>query len=119
MTGWGARERQDVEKEIGKEPEAREYEDRELYQAAKADYARRFARSKQFQEAYLAKVADTATLSRSVGNIYTGSIYLGLASLLELQKIRAGKGCALGLMEADARRSSSRPLCSRRPHLFL
>jgi hydroxymethylglutaryl-CoA synthase len=92
----GCRRGQDVEKEIGKEPVARGYEDRELYQAANADYARRFARSKQFQEAYLAKVADTATLSRSVGNIYTGSIYLGLASLLELQKIRAGERLCFG-----------------------
>lgn len=92
----GCQRRQDVEREIGKEPEAREYEDLELYQAAKSDYARSFARSKQFQEAYLAKVADTATLSRVVGNIYTGSIYLGLASLLELQKIRAGERLCFG-----------------------
>lgn len=95
----GCQRRQEVEKEIGKEPEARDYEDLEdlkLYQAAKADYARRFSRSKQFQEAYLAKVADTATLSRSVGNIYTGSIYLGLASLLELQKIRPGERLCFG-----------------------
>ncbi len=99
----GCRRLQDVESEIGKEPKARDYEDQEKYQAAEADYARRFARSKQFQEAYLAKVADTATLSRSVGNIYTGSIYLGLASLLELRKVKAverlcfgayGSGCS-------------------------
>lgn len=92
----GCQRRQDVEREIGKEPEARDYEDLGLYQAAKTDFARRFAKSKQFQEAYLAKVADTATLSRSVGNIYTGSIYLGLASLLELQKIRAGERLCFG-----------------------
>ena len=92
----GCQKRQDVEKEIGKEPQARDFEDLELYQGAQADYARRFSRSKQFQEAYLAKVADTATLSRSVGNIYTGSIYLGLASLLELQKIRAGERLCFG-----------------------
>ncbi|NTV27673.1 MAG: nucleoid-structuring protein H-NS, partial [Methanothrix sp.] len=88
--------RNDVEREIGKEPEARDFEDLELYQGAQADYARRFSRSRQFQEAYLARVADTATLSRSVGNIYTGSIYLGLASLLEMQKIRSGERLCFG-----------------------
>jgi hydroxymethylglutaryl-CoA synthase len=31
-----------------------------------------------------------------VGNIYTGSIYLGLASLLELQKISAGERLCFG-----------------------
>ena len=93
---FGCRKGHDVEKEIGKEPQSRDYEDQDKYQAATADYARRFSRSKPFQEAYLAKVADTAALSRSVGNIYTGSIYLGLASLLELQKIRGGERLCFG-----------------------
>ncbi|MFZ2536288.1 hydroxymethylglutaryl-CoA synthase, partial [Methanothrix sp.] len=37
-----------------------------------------------------------AALSRSIGNIYTGSIYLGLASLLELQKLRAHERLCFG-----------------------
>jgi hydroxymethylglutaryl-CoA synthase len=86
----------EIERELGREPAAQDYEDPEMYQAAEADYARRFAKSKQFLQAYQAKVRDTATLSRQIGNIYTGSIYLGLASLLEMQKIHAGERLCFG-----------------------
>lgn len=86
----------DVEAEIGPEPEAGNYADLEKYQLDLAGYARSFARSEQFQEAYKARVMDTTALSRSIGNIYTGSIYLGLASLLELEKLRAGERLCFG-----------------------
>ncbi len=86
----------EIEQELGLAPEGQDYEDPEKYQAAEADYARRFAKSKQFLQAYQAKVKDTATLSRQIGNIYTGSIYLGLASLLEMQKIHAGERLCFG-----------------------
>jgi len=86
----------EIERELGSEPRALEYDDIEKYQAAEADYARRFAKSELFLQAYQAKVGDTATLSRQVGNIYTGSIYLGLASLLELQKIHGGERLCFG-----------------------
>ena len=86
----------EIEQELGREPKALEYDDPENYQAAEADYARHFAKSKQFLQAYQAKVKDTATLSRQIGNIYTGSIYLGLASLLEMQKIHAGERLCFG-----------------------
>ncbi|MFZ3149546.1 MAG: hydroxymethylglutaryl-CoA synthase [Methanothrix sp.] len=86
----------EIELELGSEPKAEEYDYIEKYQAAEADYARRFAKSKQFLQAYQAKVGDTATLSRQIGNIYTGSIYLGLASLLEMQKIHAGERLGFG-----------------------
>ncbi|MCK9564676.1 MAG: nucleoid-structuring protein H-NS [Methanothrix sp.] len=86
----------EIEQELGQEPKADEYDDIEKYQASEADYARRFAKSKQFLQAYQAKVGDTATLSRQIGNIYTGSIYLGLASLLEMQKIHAGERLSFG-----------------------
>ncbi len=86
----------DVEAEIGPEPEAGNYADPEKYQLDLAGYARSFARSEHFQEAYKARVMDTTALSRSIGNIYTGSIYLGLASLLELKKLRAGERLCFG-----------------------
>jgi hydroxymethylglutaryl-CoA synthase len=98
-----SRRSSEIERELGREPVAQDYDDIEKYQAAEADYARRFAKSEQFLQAYQAKVKDTATLSLQIGNIYTGSIYLGLASLLELQKIQAkdrvcfgayGSGCS-------------------------
>jgi len=101
----------DVEAEIGPEPKAGDYADPEKYQLDLAGYARGFARSSKFQEAYNAKVKDTTALSRFIGNIYTGSIYLGLASLLELKKIRAqerlcfgayGSGCSALVFSALA-----------------
>lgn len=94
---WGQSRRcREIEEEIGREPNAREYEDLGKYQAAEVDYARRFRGSKDFLEAFGAKVRNTVTLSRQVGNIYTGSIYLGLASLLETQKIHAGERLCFG-----------------------
>ena len=86
----------EIEQELGREPNAQEYEDSGKYQAAEADYARRFAKSQKFLQAFEAKVRDTATFSPQVGNIYTGSIYLGLASLLEMQKIHAGERIGFG-----------------------
>ncbi len=101
----------DVEVQIGPEPNNGNYADPEKYQLDLAAYARSFARSRKFQEAYSAKVKDTAALSRSIGNIYTGSIFLGLASLLELKKVRAeerlcfgayGSGCSALVFSALA-----------------
>ncbi|HPS91185.1 MAG TPA: hydroxymethylglutaryl-CoA synthase [Methanothrix sp.] len=86
----------DIERELGREPVAREFDDPQKYQAAEADYARRFAKSEQFLRAFAAKVRDTATVSRQIGNIYTGSIYLGLASLLEMQRVHAGQRLCFG-----------------------
>jgi hydroxymethylglutaryl-CoA synthase len=91
-----SRRSSEIEQNLGREPKAEGYEDPEKYQAAVADYARSFARSKQFLQAYQAKVRDTATLSRQIGNIYTGSIYLSLASLLEMQKIHAAQRLCFG-----------------------
>ena len=85
-----------VEEEIGPEPKEGDYKDPGEFQAAEADYSRRFARSPQFLEAFAAKVKDTAPLSRQIGNIYTGSIYLGLASLLELGRLQAGQRLGFG-----------------------
>ena len=85
-----------VEEEIGPEPGEGDAKDAAAFQAAEADYARRFARSSQFLGAFAAKVRDTATLSRQIGNIYTGSIYLGLASLLELDRLQVGQRLGFG-----------------------
>ena len=98
-----------VEEEIGPEPKEGDYKDPGEFAAAEAGYARRFARSPQFLQAFSAKVRDTATLSRQIGNIYTGSIYLGLASLLELDRLQAGQRLGLGSL----RQRLLRPLLLR------
>lgn len=86
----------EIDAQIGSEPQSQNYEDQKSYQLDLANYVRKFVQTKQFQEAYNAKVADTALLSRSIGNIYTGSIYLGLASLLELKKLKSQERLCFG-----------------------
>ena len=86
----------DIKTDIGEEPNSRDYETWEKYLAEDANFTRRFARSRQFLKAFNAKAKDTAVISRLVGNIYTGSIYLGLASLMEQGKIRPGERLCFG-----------------------
>ncbi len=81
----------EVESEIGCAPESQGYDSREAYLKAVAEYEKRFARSMPFRETFAAKALDSTAISRQVGNIYTGSIYLGLASLLEQQKLLPGE----------------------------
>jgi hydroxymethylglutaryl-CoA synthase len=54
-------------------------------------FGKKFSKTRQFQEAYNSKVKDSTTISRQVGNIYTGSLYLGLVSLAELHKLVPGE----------------------------
>jgi len=86
----------DIEAEVGPEPQAEACGSAGQFQEADADFAKRFARSKQFLQAFSTKVKDTTIISRQVGNIYTGSIYLGLASLIESQKILPGERLCFG-----------------------
>lgn len=82
--------------EVGAEPQATDFDSHEDYLAAEASFSRRFARSRHFQEVFTSKASDSAALSRQIGNIYTGSIYLGLTSLIEQQKIHAGERLLFG-----------------------
>ncbi len=51
--------------------------------APRKDFERALTRSRLFREAFAAKVAPSLTIAREVGNVYSGSLYLALASLLE------------------------------------
>jgi hydroxymethylglutaryl-CoA synthase len=87
----------EVEEEIGAEPgEPGGGEGATVEAKEKADYKRRFSKSAKFQEAYERKVKPSTLISSVVGNIYTGSIYLGLASLLEQDLLFPGKRIGLG-----------------------
>jgi len=83
----------DIEAEVGPEPLAGSAGQ---FLAEDADFGKRFAKSKQFLQAFSTKVKDTTIISRQVGNIYTGSIYLGLASLIESRKILPGERLCFG-----------------------
>jgi hydroxymethylglutaryl-CoA synthase len=62
------------------------------------DFEKALARSALFRAAFDAKVAPSLTLAREVGNIYSGALYMGLASYLEETSARdlAGRRVLLG-----------------------
>ncbi|MFB3763933.1 MAG: hydroxymethylglutaryl-CoA synthase family protein [Methanotrichaceae archaeon] len=86
----------EIEAEIGKEPKPKDFTEPNDYAAAAANYDKKFSKASLFQRAYDAKVKESAQISRQVGNIYTGSIYLGLASLAEGQNIHSGERICFG-----------------------
>jgi hydroxymethylglutaryl-CoA synthase len=81
----------DIESEIGAEPLLGDFGNIDEYLAKDALFGRKFSKTVQFLDAYNSKVRDSTTISRLVGNIYTGSLYLGLASLAELHKLVPGE----------------------------
>lgn len=80
----------EIEAEIGEEPQVAAFGDMDDYVAADAAFEKKFSKTGPFQDAFNAKVKDSTTISRQVGNIYTGSLYLGLASLAELRRLAPG-----------------------------
>jgi hydroxymethylglutaryl-CoA synthase len=56
------------------------------------DLERAVAKSAMFRETYDRKVAPSLTLAQSVGNVYSGAVYLALASLLERTRERSLAG---------------------------
>jgi hydroxymethylglutaryl-CoA synthase len=65
---------------------------------SRKDYERALARSPLFRSAFARKVAPSLATAREVGNIYSGSLYLALASFLEETRGQnlAGRRIVLG-----------------------
>ena len=80
-----------IESKIGEEPLSGAFSDVNEYLAKDALFGKKFSKTEQFLDAYNSKVKDSTVISRLVGNIYTGSLYLGLASLAELHKLVPGE----------------------------
>jgi hydroxymethylglutaryl-CoA synthase len=80
-----------IEAEIGEEPSPAAFRDPNVFQVEDAAFGKKFSKTRRFVDAYNNKVKDSTTISRQVGNIYTGSLYLGLASLSELHKLTPGE----------------------------
>ncbi|VVB63411.1 Hydroxymethylglutaryl-CoA synthase [uncultured archaeon] len=81
----------DVETKIGEEPLPDDFSETNEYLAKDAAFGKKFSKTEQFLDAYSSKVKESTTISRQVGNIYTGSLYLGLASLTELHRLVPGE----------------------------
>ncbi len=86
----------EIEADIGATPKPGDFDGLDGYQAADANYGKKFSRTKQFLGAFRSKVEGSAQISRQVGNIYTGSLYLGLASLAEQQMLMPGERVVFG-----------------------
>lgn len=86
----------EIEKEIGTEPNPQDFDNEECYQAEASKYEKSFSRTEMFQKAYQAQARDSTLISRQVGNIYTGSLYLGLLSLMERRRLKAGERLCFG-----------------------
>lgn len=85
-----------VEAEIGAMPFPEDFDCMDSYQAADASYMKKFSRTKLFTGSFKSKVEGTTQISRQVGNIYTGSLYLGLVSLAESRMIFPGERVVFG-----------------------
>jgi hydroxymethylglutaryl-CoA synthase len=65
---------------------------------SRKDFERALAKSPLFRKAFARKVAPSLTVAREVGNVYSGSLYLALASFLEETRGQslAGRRIVLG-----------------------
>jgi hydroxymethylglutaryl-CoA synthase len=86
----------EVEAEIGVEPRPEKFDGSVEYISAMSEHRKKFSKTALFLNAFKSKVEGSSMLSRQVGNIYTGSIYLGLASLLEARKLRPSERLLFG-----------------------
>jgi len=86
----------DIEEDIGNEPVPEDFKGDGEFFRGENDYRRRFSKTRTFLDAYEKKVKPSTIISAQIGNIYTGSIYLGLASLFEERKLIFGERVGFG-----------------------
>jgi hydroxymethylglutaryl-CoA synthase len=68
--------------EIGPQPRESEFADREAYEDAVREYMDDLSETETYQSWYEAVIEPTLTISREVGNWYTGSVHVARASAL-------------------------------------
>jgi len=69
--------------EIGRQPRPEEFDDDESYLEAIAEYTELLKDTERYKEWYGRIVEPTLTISRNVGNWYTGSVHIARASALQ------------------------------------
>jgi hydroxymethylglutaryl-CoA synthase len=69
--------------EIGRQPREGEFEDREAYEEAIRDYMDELKDTEKYRSWYADTIEPTLSISREVGNWYTGSVHVARASALK------------------------------------
>jgi hydroxymethylglutaryl-CoA synthase len=69
--------------EIGRQPREEEFEDREAYEEAIRDYMDELKDTEKYRSWYADTIEPTLSISREVGNWYTGSVHVARASALK------------------------------------
>ncbi|SNZ05684.1 hydroxymethylglutaryl-CoA synthase [Natronoarchaeum philippinense] len=72
----------ELAEEIGRQPRREAFDDEEAYQEAIREYVDALAETERYQEWYGNTVEPTLSISREVGNWYTGSVHIARASAL-------------------------------------
>ncbi|WP_121744631.1 hydroxymethylglutaryl-CoA synthase [Natronorubrum halophilum] len=73
----------DLAEEIGRQPRAEAFDDDEAFHNALREYMDKLKETDTYQEWYEATIDPTLTLSREVGNWYTGSVHVARVSALK------------------------------------
>ncbi|WP_129113235.1 hydroxymethylglutaryl-CoA synthase [Halegenticoccus tardaugens] len=73
----------DLAGEIGRQPREGEFGSREAYEDAIREYMDALKRTETYQDWYAAAIEPTLTISRQVGNWYTGSVHIARVSALK------------------------------------
>ncbi|WP_247001742.1 hydroxymethylglutaryl-CoA synthase [Halosolutus gelatinilyticus] len=73
----------DLAAEIGRQPRAEAFDDDEAYHDALREYMDALKETERYQAWYDATIDPTLTISREVGNWYTGSVHVARASALK------------------------------------
>ncbi|WP_101295025.1 hydroxymethylglutaryl-CoA synthase [Halegenticoccus soli] len=73
----------DLAAEIGRQPREGEFDSREAYEEAIREYMDALKRTETYRDWYASAIDPTLTISRQVGNWYTGSVHLARTSALK------------------------------------
>ena len=73
----------EIADEIGRQPREEEISDRDEFMEAQKEYTELLTETEQYREWYQRTVEPTLTISRYVGNWYTGSVHIARASGLQ------------------------------------
>ncbi|WP_276253404.1 hydroxymethylglutaryl-CoA synthase [Halomontanus rarus] len=73
----------DLAAEIGRQPRAEAFDDDEAFREALREYMDSLKETETYQDWYAKTIDPTLTISREVGNWYTGSVHVARASVLK------------------------------------